>query len=362
LRTLPTNDLCISTSWVLQGLGFSVPPHSPTLEGFRTIIRRPSFGFAEISWRWSFGAAAAFLTLFSCLEYLKTLPVSRLDLLLLKTRQPALVGQAMSHIFHGSGVRLVHSLILLALGLTLMWVATAALARVATVHALSRYFHLERDSDQPKPWRLRPLLGLNFFRVAAALAATVGCVAALLVGSAVSPSDHPAPGAAFLVVLAVLFLVWLAWSVVNWFLSLASVFTVVASRNTFGAIAAAVDLCRDRTGSVFAAGTWFGLAHIGAFLVATSAVALPMAFAGVLPPAAVLGGILLITLLYFAVADFLYMGRLAAYVAIIEFPPTLLRAESAMVPAANQGSTIAADVRAAVDQNETILSDIPLQN
>lgn len=338
----------------------SVPPRSPTLEGFRTILRRPSFGFAEVSWRWSFGAAAALLIAFSCLEYLKTLPVSRLDLLLLKSLQPALIGQAMAHIFHGSGVRFVHSLIILAVGLTLMWIATAALARSATVNALSGYFHAERGLGEPKGWRLRPLVGLNFFRVAAALAATVGCVAALLVGSAASPADKPAPGAAFLVVLAVLLLVWLAWSVVNWFLSLASVFTVVASRDTFGAITAAVDLCRDRTGSVFAAGTWFGLAHIVAFVIATSAIAFPLAFAGVLPPAAVVGGVLLITLLYFAVVDFLYMGRLAAYVAIIEFPPTLAKAEGPMAPAARQGAALAAQVRDAVDQDETILSDIPL--
>lgn len=336
-----------------------MPSRSPTLEGFRTILRRPSFGFAEISWRWSFGSAAALLFAFSSLEYLKTLPVSSMDVLLLKTRQPALVGQAMAHIFRGSGVRLVHTIIILALGLALIWIATAALARVATVKALSGYFHAERGSSQSNTWRLRPLLGLNFFRVAATLAATVGCLAALFVGSAASPSGNPAPGAAFLVVLAVLLLVWLAWSVVNWFLSLASVFAVVAARDTFGAIAAAVNLCRDRAGSVFAAGTWFGLAHLVTFFIATSAAAFPLAFAGVLPPAVVLGGVLLITLLYFAVADFLYMGRLAAYVAIIEFPPTLAKPEIQMA-AANQGPAIAPDVRSAIDQEETILSDIPL--
>jgi len=102
---------------------------SPTLEGFRTILRRPSFGLAEISWRWSFGAAAALLITFSFLEYLKTLPVSRLDLLLLKTRHPTLVGQAMAHIFHGSGPRIVRTCIILVLGLAAMWIAVAASAR-----------------------------------------------------------------------------------------------------------------------------------------------------------------------------------------------------------------------------------------
>lgn len=340
-----------------------MPPRSPTLEGFRTILRRPSFGLAEISWRWSFGAAAILLITFSFFEYLKTLPVSRLDLLLLKTRHPTLVGQAMAHIFHGSGPRIVRTCIVLGLGLAAMWIAVAASARATTVSALSAYFRAESKSDQKKSWPLRSLLGLNFFRLAAALAATVGCVTALLLGGAASPPGNPAPGAAFLVVLAVLLVVWLAWSVVNWFLSLASVFAVVAGRDTFGSITAAVNLCRDQTGSVFAAGTWFGLAHIVAFFIATSIVAFPLGFAGILPPAVALGGVIVITLLYFAAADFLYMGRLAAYVAMVEFPPALVAVESSPPSSTgSQGPTAAPDSEGSVDQNEQILSDIPLQS
>ena len=48
------------------------------------------------------------------------------------------------------------------------------------------------------------------------------------------------------------------------------------------------------------------------FVVASSAVAFPLGFAEVLPGGMVFGGVLLVTLLYFAVVDFLYVGRLAA--------------------------------------------------
>ena len=54
---------------------------SPTLEGFRTVFRRPSLPLAEVMWRWSFGAAACVLLGFGFLEYLDTLPVSNIDLL-----------------------------------------------------------------------------------------------------------------------------------------------------------------------------------------------------------------------------------------------------------------------------------------
>ena len=72
---------------------------SPTLEGFRAAFRRPSLSFAEIAWRWTAGAIACALFLFSLIEYLDTLPVTNSDAALLRTRQPLLVGRAIGHIF-----------------------------------------------------------------------------------------------------------------------------------------------------------------------------------------------------------------------------------------------------------------------
>ena len=72
-------------------------------------------------------------------------------------------------------------------------------------------------------------------------------------------------------------------------------------------------------------------------------VALPLGFAGVLPAGVVLGGVLLVTLLYFAVVDFLYVGRLAAYVcASLEVSHPRLEPIPAACPA-----------------DDDILSDIP---
>ena len=199
----------------------------------------------------------------------------------------------------------------------------ASLGRAATLSALVARF---RESDgsslqhEEKSWRLPSLFALNFFRLAATLAAAVGCLAAVLLGAAVSRPSNPSPGIAFLITLTIIMLVWFAWSIVNWFLSLAAIFVVARGRRYLGSITATVDLCQARPGSIFAAGTWFGLAHITAFVVASSAVGFPLGFAAVLPAGAVLGGVLLVTLVYLAIADFLYIGRLAAYVAIVELP------------------------------------------
>jgi hypothetical protein len=180
-------------------------------------------------------------------------------------------------------------------------------------------------------------------------------------GAAAAPPTNPSPGVAALIFLTVTMLVWLAWSTLNWFLSLAQLFVVADGKDTFGAIAAAIDLCRSRSRSIFATGTWFGLAHLTSFVLASSIVGFPLAFAPYLPPGVVLGGLLLVTLLYFAVADFLYAGRLAAYAAMVEMPESQVSAETAPPELPLAGTRFDPNLQSspAVDASELILSDVP---
>jgi hypothetical protein len=334
---------------------------SPTLEGFRVLFSRPAFGLAEIAWRWSFGAAATLLLGFSFFEYLNTLPVSNSDLLLLRTAQPVFINQAVQHIFRGSGFRVIETVVVLALTLGVAWVVVASMARAATLKALTAHFRENNSSashqQETKNGRLGSLFVLNFLRLGTTLAATVGLLAAVLLGGAASTPTDPAPGSALLIILTITMLVWLAWSTLNWILSLAPVFVVADGQDTFGAIAAAVDLCQTRSRSLFAAGTWFGLAHLTAFVVASSLAAFPLGFAAVLPPSVVFGGVLLVALLYSAIADFLYIGRLAAYVAIVEMPESPVIAETAPRPLPQRSP--GTQPGPAVDASELILSDVP---
>jgi len=319
-------------------------PRPPTLEGFRAVFRQPSLGFAEIAWRWSFGAAAGLLITLSWFEYLDTLPVTRGDLWLLRSRQPVLISQAIGNIARGSGFRLVEAFIVLALALTAGWVAIAALARAATVKALIAYFRQNASAAEPA---IPSLCGLMFLRAAVALAAILGGFAAFMVlGFASTPEET---GMAFQLAMVICAMVWLAWSMINWLLSLAAIFVVANGCDTFDAIADAVDFLRRCSGPVFAVGTSFGLVHFAAFIVASIAAAFPLGLAAALPGRVVLSSLAVITLLYFAVADFLYMGRLAAYVAILELP-----AESSFQPTA-----VSIQPGGSIDASELILSDVP---
>jgi len=294
---------------------------SPTLEGFTAMVRRPALGLAEIAWRWSFGVAAAAMLVFSLAQYLDSLTVTNRDLLLLRTRHPLLVLRALARIVQGSGPRLVLAALILFPALALAWILLGSLGRAAILKTLVSYFRSQPDSPPRQAGHpLRSLAGLGFLRVSLTFAALAGCLGAVFLAASSSPRSDPSPGAAFLIFLTVVMLVWLAWSTLNWFLSLASVFVVTGGQDTFGALACAVHLCRRRTGSVAAAGTWFGLAHLVAFFIAASALGFPLALLPLLPPGIVLGAVIVVALLYFATTDFLYVGRVAAYVAIVELP------------------------------------------
>jgi hypothetical protein len=330
---------------------------SPTLAGFSIALSSPSFGLAEIAWRWSFGFAAALLLMFSVVEYLDTLPVTSRDELMFRTRQPALISRAISHILRGSSLRVIVAGVLLAIALSFAWIILGALGRSATVSALLEHFHASDDSPQvAQLFHFRSLLGLNFLRAVATLAAIVGCVAAFLAGGAASPPDNSSPGSAMMVCLFIMMLIALAWCMLNWFLSLAAISVVAEGRDTFSAITGVVGLFRDRTGPILAANTWFGLAHLVVFFIAISVAGFPLALAGLLPAGIVSGGILLVALLYFGAVDFLYVGRLASYIVILKAPEPLPQVEIPKPfksdPASNQFSS-------GIDRNELILSDLP---
>ena len=360
-------------------------PWSPTLEGFRSVFRRPALPLAEVAWRWSFGAAACVLLGLGFIEYLDTLPVSNLDLLLLRTRHPWLISQAFVHIFHGSSLRFVLAGVLLFSALAILWIFIASVGRAATLDTILSYIRTRALAAQPSApqvvdttsdnraeqsahWRFRSMAGLHFLRAALALAACAGCVGAIILAGFFSSDTEPHPGLVFFLALIISLLIWLAWSSINWFLALASIFVVSRKKDTFAALASAVALCRDRFGSVMAVGTWFGVAHFVFFVVATSVVTFPLAFVQALPVGFVLLAILLLTLVYFAIVDTLHIGRLAGYVAILEAPPApavaVLASPSVIsAPATTtsiQPSAISIQPETAmVDQDEPILTDRP---
>lgn len=342
---------------------------SPTMEGFRAVFRRPLLTLAEITWRWAVGATATALFFFGLFEYLSTLPVSQGEMLFLRSRQPYLVAQAILHILRGSLSRAVLSLLMAALLITVVWTVAGSLGRIATVRAIIDYFRgrfapgLSAESQPVDGTRaglatgrgnpFSPLIFLHLLRAVLSLAAVLGFGGAIVLAGLVSPDAHPHPGLAFLVLVPIAALVFLFWSALNWMLSLAAVFVVRDGDDTLAAIAAAMVLFRQRPGAVLAVSSWVGVAHLVAFVAATTVVAMPLGFIPIVPWRLAVLAMILITLAYFAVADWLYMARLAGYVCIAEMTDEMFTPLPPPIPVAPT------PLQTSIDRDELILSDLP---
>ena len=335
-------------------------PISPTTEGFRAAFRRPSLTLAEIMWRWAVGATTASVLIFGLFEYLRTLPVTNGELLFLRTRHPYLVGEAIAHILRGSGSRAVIAGFLATLLLTMLWIVAASVGRIATVRGLLEYFRSDVASNVSTDdvWSpLTSLLRLNFLRVTVAVAALIGFVGAGILAGFASPAANPRPGVAFLLFFPLAALVCFLWAVLNWILSLAGMFAVRDDEDAVAAIASAVAFFRERTGAVFAVSTWTGMAHLVAFVAAGTVASMPMGFAGVVAWRLVVAVMIVVTVAYFALADWLYMARLAGYVCIAETPEALL-APLPPAPLRVQPPP-GPPLQTTIDRDEPILSDLP---
>lgn len=336
---------------------------SPTLEGFRAAFRQPSLTFAEITWRWVVGATSTVLFFFGLFEFLNTLPVTRGEMLFLRTRHPYLVTQAVLHILRGGLSRGVLSLLVAALLMTLVWMIAASLGRIATVESISEYFS-ERlqsraeaeESSEPNssPKAFNSLLMLNFFRAVVVIATVFGFIAAGIFASFVSPDAHPRPGLAFLAFLPMAVVIGLLGWMLNWLLSLAAVFSVQDGDNAVGSVAAAIALFAKRTGAVLAVSSWVGLAHLVLFVAATTVVSIPLGLIPVVPWRLAVLAMVFVTLAYFAFADWLYIARLAGYVCITEMPDEMF----VPLPAPATPPAPSA-IQTSIDRDELILSDVP---
>lgn len=281
---------------------------SPIHDAFAAVRRAPLLWFAEIAWRWAFGAAASVLAFLALWTWLDSLPVSRVDQILLASGSPQLMGRAISHIFAGSMGRFLRACAVLAPGLILLWTVAAAVGRAAILRTLMP----EARAD----WR--SLLAVSFLRAMTAVAATVGMIAAFIAFARVATPVPPAegrPGAAWLIFLVLIFAIATCWSLLNWFFAVAPIYAV-GSRRLSDTLSATLTNFRERTGKWFWIGTAFGLIHLALFIVFSGIGPMPLTMADVVPRWFTLLALLVITLVYFALVDAVHVLRLIAYVSI----------------------------------------------
>ncbi len=282
---------------------------SPTSQGLRAVWRQPAVFFAELIWRWSWGAASLVVLLLCAVRYLHALHVTGSELAALRSNSAPVAAEAVQQIFAGSGPLLLHLLLFAAPAIARLWWAAATVGRTVTLRALMPA-HTVRFSTQST---LHLLRALNSLVALAALG-----FSAYAAGLVSIQGDQPNPALFILVFLLLAVLVIFIRGAINYFLALAS---VIAAENSLGSarsISAAVAFFRRHTGAM----TWLELAigfwkFVAAVVISVLSL-IPALLADVARGAVAATLLVLLTLLNFFLADFLNLARIAAWIAVAQ--------------------------------------------
>jgi hypothetical protein len=274
-------------------------------------MRAPAAVLAEITWRWTFGVAFWAILYYSFREYFASIEISNAEHALLRGLEPYAWIAVSARVFVAfvTGLRALGPIIIPAL--SILWIALSAVGRAATVRALS--------ADQPRTnWA--STVGLQVFRVLLTITSVVayfGC--GILINNLLGDTTQNLPIAVLLSVLA-LTVIALIWSVVNWFTSIAVIFTARDHESFTRSLADTSEVYHRNSTSFFSSGFSFGL--IRSFLVIAVTIVSIAAMTGFSThPRFTLIFVVAISLAYFALADAINLWRLATYVSFTEPHP-----------------------------------------
>lgn len=285
---------------------------TPLRDGWRVLMRAPASVLAEIAWRWTFGVALWAVLYYSFREYFATVEISPAEYTLLRSLQPmtwlAITARVMVALV--TGLRVVGPVIIPAL--SILWITLASIGRAATVRALSGF---EPRTD----WL--STAGLHAFRIAlgfGAFFAFFGC--GILIDTLIgNPAEHFA--VVFLLSTIVLIVIGTLWTIINWFFSLAAIFTVRDHAGFVRSIREAVGLYQRESDPFVSSGFGFGVIR-SLLVIAVTFVSLLIVsrYGGTHLRGTVLL-VIAVSLPYFAIADAVNIWRLAAYISFSEPEP-----------------------------------------
>jgi hypothetical protein len=274
---------------------------NPLTYGFGAIRRDPKLLLVEILWRWCFGAFA--LLLFLGFLVMQPGAVSGGDASAWSSHDPLLMAQALLHLLTELGGEPLAIALLLAA--TVIWTLLGAAGRTFTLNRLERTGIRFRSI-----LALQSLRSLSLWLAGIALAKTIVLDARL--------AERGAKPDIFLYsALAVwsVILIGVLWAAVNWNLSLAA---VCCAKNAGGfgrSIRQALALDRSHTGDLLGVSLVFAVWRMIVLAVVFVLWFLPSAKMAT-APRAYFTWFVTTMLAYFAASDFLYIARMAGYLAI----------------------------------------------
>jgi hypothetical protein len=282
-------------------------PPNPITQGLRAVMRDPAIFLVEILWRWAFAILACLLVAGVGLMLLGPLHIGHQWDTAVRSRDPQRMAQLIVAVVLLLGIKVIMIAAIGApLAIALIWGTFSALGRFVTVKRLRVGLTSLRFRSIFALQLLRGFVG--WFSFVLLLAATIG---EMLIAT-----HGPQPDLLlyYLMMLPSVILISAFWLTVNWYLSLAAIFGR-DGQSFRGALRQARQAVRQQRSDFAGTGFVFLLFRVVVLLIATAICGLTSGMAGS-SPQGYFTLLMIVSLAYFAVADFLYMARMAAYLAL----------------------------------------------
>jgi hypothetical protein len=281
-------------------------PPNPITQGLKAVWRDPALFLLEILWRWSFIIVACLLIVSAGVMLLGPLHIGNAWDSASRSRDPQRIGQLILTILLILGMKAVIAAIATPLAIALLWSIFSGLGRLVTVRRLRAGLTSLRFSS---------ILALQVLRGFISWFSLI-LLAAAIFGETLIATRGPRPDLLlfYLMITPSVVLIAAFWLVLNWYLTLAAIFG--REEHTFrGAIRQARQTVRLQRSDFAGTGFVFLLMRIALLLVAVAICGLTSGMAGTAPQNySVL--LMVVLLAYLVVAYFLYMSRMAAYLAL----------------------------------------------
>jgi hypothetical protein len=300
---------------------------NPITQGLRAVTRDPAIFLVEILWRWSFAILACLLVAGVGMMLLAPLHVGHAWDIAWGSRDPQRMGQLIFAVLLLLGVKvIVAAAFAVPLIIALLWSILSALGRFVTVKRLRVGLTSLRFRSIFALQLLRAFVG--WFSVVLLFAATFG--------EALIATRGPQPDLLlyYLMVMPSVVVIGAFWLTLNWYLSLAAIFGR-EGQGFRGALRQARHAIRRQRSDFAGTGFVFLLFRLVLLLIATAICGLTSGMVGSSPQSYFVL-LMVVSLAYFAIADFLYMSRMAAYLALAAAHidpaagPTLVATSSAL--------------------------------
>jgi hypothetical protein len=282
-----------------------VKSSNPVGQGFRMVLRDPVILLTEIGWRWSFGALATLILLLSSLSVLGSIHVNQTDRAAWRSNNPTLMAQALAGVLTESGFSVLRQAVWVLPAISLLWCVFGAAGRAATLTRLS-------NSDVS----FRGTLVLHCSRALVMWIAGAAVVGALFMSARISMRGAE-PDLLLYYALAFWSAVLIGglWATANWYLSVAGLCCLQSGDGFLKSTGQAVRLARRQGGELGGISLIFGVVRLAVLAIAFVLCVLPSSLMAT-APREYTAWVIAVSLVYFAVADFLYVSRMAAYLIV----------------------------------------------